>query len=400
MQYTVTKGEKGKVEIKVDVSKTQFEEAFNQVLSRLAKEAKIAGFRPGKAPADVVERHVGLGKILNETASSLISKHLAEIFKKENLVPLDSPNVAVGSLGRDLPFSFTSTFTPKPKVTVGDWKKIKVQKVKAREITEKDVAESIKNIFEAWKKQQEEKSQSQSEKSKVEEGEEDKKNGKFIFERSEKTKGSAVPLSRDEKAFIYDAHGNKIFIKDDSKKPEPPSLEAAVGPSDEFAKAIGARDLTHLQEIVKKDLEILVADQVEAKFEQEIFDEIVKTSTVDVGEILVEDELNRILVRLNSQLEQQKKSLDQYLSEQKTTIDELKAKWRPQAEKNVKISLIIDQIGKDEKVQVQKEEVDRALASVNQANLSEDQKRDLERYLAFSIFQAKTLDLVKKTVTA
>jgi len=410
MQYTVSKGEKGKVEIKVDVSKTQFEEAFNQVLLQFSKGAKIAGFRPGKAPADVVERHVGLGKILNETASSLISKHLAEIFKKENLMPLDSPNVAVGSLGRDLPFSFTSTFTPKPKVVIGDWKKIKVKKVKAREITETDVAESIKNIFEAWKKQQETGNKKQE--TRKEEEDTDKKNGKFIFERSEKTKGSAVPLSRDEKAFIYDAHGNKLFFKKSLRSSSSQDSTAGLkiddesfdktqdSPDDQFAKAIGARDLIHLQEIVKKDLETLVADQTEAKFEQEIFDEIVKTSTVDVGEILVEDELNRILVRLNSQLAQQKKTLEEYLSEQKTTIDELKAKWRPQAEKNVKISLTIDQIGKDEKVQVQKEEVDRAFASVNQTNLSDEQKRDLERYLAFSIFQAKTLDLIKKAVTS
>src|SRR4030042_2894140 len=117
MQYTVAKGEKGKVEIKVDVSKAQFEEAFNQVLAQFSKDVKIAGFRPGKAPIDVVERHIGLGKILNEAASLLISKHLAEIFKKENLMPLDSPNVAVNSLAKDAPFSFTTTFTPKPKVT-------------------------------------------------------------------------------------------------------------------------------------------------------------------------------------------------------------------------------------------------------------------------------------------
>jgi trigger factor len=367
MQYAVTKGEKGKVEIKVDVSKAQFEEAFNQVLSQLSKDAKIAGFRPGKAPADVVERHIGLGKILNETASSLISKHLAEIFKKKKLVPLDSPNVAVGSLGRDLPFSFTSTFTPKPKINVGVWKKIKVKKVKAREITQKDIADSIKNIFDAWEKQQEQKG----------------------------SKGPKEPNEPEEtKKFIYDAHGEKIFLKDEESK----SKVVAYKIDDEFAKAIGARDLSHLQEIVKKDLETLVADQVEAKFEQEIFDEIGKISTVDIGEILVDDELNRILVRFNSQLAQQKKSLEEYLSEQKTTIDELKAKWRPQAEKNVKISLTIDQIGKDEKVQVQKEEVDKALASVNQTNLSDEQKRDLQKYLAFSIFQAKTLDLIKKIV--
>ncbi|OGD83247.1 hypothetical protein A2165_00765 [Candidatus Curtissbacteria bacterium RBG_13_40_7] len=384
MQYTVAKGEKGKVEIKVDISKAQFEEAFNQVLAQFAKDVKIAGFRPGKAPSDVLESHVGLGKILNEAASLLISKHLAEIFKKENLMPLDSPNVAVNSLAKDAPFSFTTTFTPKPKVTVGNWRTIKVKKVKAREITEKDVADSIKNIFDAWEKR------------KGPEGQSDK--------GTEDIKGSATAEDTESQSgkFIYDAHGNKIYIKDEKELKSNRVRESkkikAVKIDDEFAKQIGARDLIHLQEIVKKDLETLVTNQVEAKFEQEIFDEIVKICTIEVPEILVEDELNRILVRLNSQLAQQKKSLEDFFSEQKTTIEELKAKWRPQAENNVKISLIIDQIGKAEKIQVQREEIDRALTSINQTNLSDEQKKDLEKYLAFSIFQAKTLDLVKKTI--
>ena len=385
MQYTVTRGEKGKVEIKVSVTQADFNEVYNQTLNKYRGEAKIAGFRPGKAPDDVVESHVGLAKILNEAASFLISKHLSDIFKKEDFVPIDSPNVAVESLSKSSPFSFTSTFTQKPKVTVGEWKKIKIKKVKAKEITDKDVNESIKNIYEAWIKQKESK------------GTEEPKEPK---EPKETTK------------FIYDAHGNKIFLKDESKgtkEPKEPKEEkiddqsfdkAQDKPDDLFAKAIGAQDLAHLKEIVKKDLETLVADQVEAKLEDEIFGKLIEISQIEIPDILVDDELNRILIRLNSQLERQKKTLNDYLTEQKVTLDELKAKWRPQAQRNVKISLIMDQIGKSEKVQVTKEELEASLKNVKQDGLSSEQKKDLESYIVVSIFQAKTLDLVKKTVSS
>ena len=60
----------------------------------------------------------------------------------------------------------------------------------------------------------------------------------------------------------------------------------------------------------------------------------------------------------------------------------------------------MEQIGKDEKVQVAREEVEQVLKGLAQTNLSEEQKKDLEKYIAFNIFQTKTLDLVKKTVTA
>src|SRR3990167_7076506 len=155
MQYTINRGEKGKVEIKVDIPKAAFEQSYNQTLGKLSQDANIDGFRPGKAPADVVEGKVGLNKILNETASSLISKHLSDILEKEKLIPLESPKIAVNTLAKSSPFSFTASFTQKPKVKVGSWKTIKVKKVAAKEVTEKDIDESIKNIYEAWVKQQE-----------------------------------------------------------------------------------------------------------------------------------------------------------------------------------------------------------------------------------------------------
>ncbi|OGD92412.1 hypothetical protein A2697_00300, partial [Candidatus Curtissbacteria bacterium RIFCSPHIGHO2_01_FULL_41_44] len=317
--------------------------------------------------------------------SFLISKHLGEIFQKENLVPLASPKIAISSLSKNSPFVFTASFTQKPQVTIGDWEKIKVAKIKAKEISEEDINQSIKNIFEAWKARKSDIGGQTSE---------DDKSGE------------------EAGKFIYDARGNKIFIKDESARPtseESPSTslraskatsEVKDTPDDNFARAIGARDLAHLHVIVKKDLETIMADSAEAKFEQEIFEKILELGSVEVPEILVEDELSRMLLRLASELERQKRKLEDYLAEQKTTIDELKKKWQGQAEKNVRISLILEQIGKDEKVQVAREEVEQVLKGLAQTNLSEEQKKDLEKYIAFNIFQTKTLDLVKKTVTA
>lgn len=363
MQYTVNRGEKGKIEVKVDVAQATFDETYKQVLGEFKKEAKVAGFRPGMAPDDVVEGQVGYNKILNEAASFLISKHLSEILKKEELVPLNNPQIAMDSLAKGSALSFTATFTQRPKIKVGDWKNTKVERIKAKEVTDEDVTRSITNIFEAWKKQEE-------------------------------TKGPKEPGEPKEESqkYIYDAKGNQIPIADEGNKVTAAKID------DEFAKKIGARDLAHLKELVRKDLETLVADQVETDFEQKLFDEMAKIVEVEVPEILIDDELNRILVRLGSELERQGKTLEDFLKEENTTIDSLKEKWRAQAEKNVRISMAMDEIGKEEKVQVTKEELEAALTGVNQTNLSVDQKRDLENYLAVSIFQAKTLDKVKKAI--
>src|SRR3989344_8787760 len=376
MQYTVTRGEKGKVEIKVDVSAKAFDVDYTKVAIQFSKEAKIPGFRPGQAPEAIVEQHIGLNRILNETASFLISKYLSEIFKKEEIVPIGNPKIAVNSLSKGQPFSFVATFYQRPPVKIGDWKKVKIKKAQVKPVTEEETTESVENIYKAWKKR----------KLATTEGTE------------EKTEGT-----ESSKKFIYDAHGNKIFIKDEESKSKskPSFAKASEGEiDDEFAKAVGAYDLANLRELVRKDLAAIVAENVESKFEDEMFEKILAICEVEPPEILVEDELDRMLARLNSQLESQKMTLDQYLAEQKTTLDGLKAKWRPLAEKNVKVTLILNEIGKVEKVEVAREEIDGALKGINQTNLSSGQKADLERYIAVSIFQAKTLDLVKKTAAS
>ncbi len=375
MQYTVNRGEKGKVEVKVEVPKAAFEQSYGEFLKALGKDMKVAGFRPGNVPTDVLEGKVGISKILNETASHLASKNLADIFKKENIVPLGNPSIAVETLSKGFSFKFTAVLTDKPKAKIGDWKKIKVKKVAAKEVTAADIDESIKNVYEAW---QARKSDVGGQKSDSGGAGDDQKSGKFI----------------------YDAHGNKIFLKEEGEKVSQLSNVSQDKIDDEFAKAIGARDVAHLKELVKRDLEKIMIDQVEAKLEQELFDELLKIGDVDVPDILIDDEINRIILRITQNLESQGKKLEDLLKEENTTLDGLKAKLRPQAEKNVKITLMMDEIGKSEKVEVGEEEIENAYKGVDTSKLSESQKQDLRNYLMISIFQAKTLELVKKSIAA
>ena len=323
-------------------------------------------------------------------------------------MPIVNPSIAVETLTKGSLFSFTVTLTQRPKIKVGDWKKLRVAKVKTKEVTDEDIDKSIENIHEAWVKNSKLKTQNSNEEEETEES-----SKKFISEQSEETKGSAdTNKVRVEKAFIYDAQGNKVFFDDKKTLQSSSNQNSTAGlkrssydsdqskVDDEFAKAVGAQSITHLKELVKKDLETIIADQVQAKLEEEVFDKILEFGDLEIPDLLIDDELNRILVRLNQQLEGQGKKLDDFLAEEKLTIDELKVKWKPQSEKNVKITLIMDEIGTAEKIQVTPEELENAFGGVNQTDLTPDQKVDLKRYLAVSIFQAKTLDLVKKIVTS
>jgi trigger factor len=200
--------------------------------------------------------------------------------------------------------------------------------------------------------------------------------------------------TEDTRKYIYDARGNKIFLNDKQKELDKPKID------DRFAQKLGAKDLEDLKRIVRTDLEQIMSNNVEAKFENEIFDQLIKLSDVDVPDILIDDELNRMIIRLERQLQEQGQKLEDYLKQQNTTFDALKAKWRPDAEKIAKINLIVEDIGKAEKVKVDDTEIESAKKTVDNSNMDESQKAQLDLYLISSIFQAKTLDLIKKSAAS
>lgn len=374
MEFKITKGDKGKIAVKVDIGTKDFDEAYVAAMNTLGKDTKIAGFREGNVPADVLENNLGTSKILNEAANFLVTQHLTTIFKSEKIIPLGNPSVAIHTLSKGQPFSFTATVTSKPKVKVGNWKTLKIKKVAPKSVTDTDVNASIKNIYDAWVKQQK-------------------------MKGSDVTNEPKVSEDGQSNKFIYDAQGQKVFVKDDGGDKQKKTDGGSSGINDEFAKKIGARDLHHMRELVRTDLEKIVADRAEHKVEEELFVEMLKFGEVNVPDILVDDELNRIILRINQNLEQQKRKMDDYLKQQQTTLDALKAKLRPQAEKNVQITLMMDEIGKSEDIKVLPEEVEKASQGVDKTKLSDKQKKDLQNYLTVSLFQSKTLKLVKEKVT-
>ncbi len=372
MDYEVT-SQKGEITIKVKVSQPVFNQAYEQMVVKLGAGIQVPGFRQGKAPIHVLEQHIGPGRLLTETANALISQYLGEILIKEKITPISRPKIAIDSLAKDAPFIFQVTVLKKPEVKLGDWKQIRVKRAKAKSITQKDVEESVRNIFEMWKEQQEKAAQ------KTNEG-------------GKENQASVSGTGR----FIYDAYGNKIYIKDDNK----PAGKSKWSINDEFAQAIGAKDLAHLNDLVRSDLEAVLKEQIDAKLEAEIFDKILAISTVEAPDSLVEEELNRLLARLSSQLARQGKKLEDFLNEEKMSLDDLKTKWRPIAEKNVKITLILNEIGQAENVQVASDEVEKVLKELGKDTAPAEEKAAIGELVAVSIFQAKTLELIKNIISS
>jgi trigger factor len=373
MDYTINRSEKGKIDVKVTVGQEDFQQIFDDILLEFGAKTQIPGFRPGKAPKNLVEEKVGHARILNEAAGNLASKHLVEIMEKEKISPIVSPNVVFDSLTYGGPFVFSAVLYEKPKVNLGDWKKIEVKKGNPGAVTDKDVEKAVGNIFDLWKKQ--------------------KESAKQETVADEKVEPPSPEAPASQRKFIYDASGNKLFF---DKSLRSSAMPAGLKIDDEFAKAVGAKDLVDLKSFVKRDLERIAKDEAELKIEDEIFEEISKLATVDAPDILIDEEIERLLVRLNNELTRHEKTIQDYIKERNITFEQLREELRIQAGKNIKTTLVLDKIGFDEKVMVPAEELDKLVEAYSKEKLTEEQKADLRRYLFASLFQAKTLAKIKE----
>lgn len=138
-------GNKVLLEIEEDYSK--FSEFVDKTLIEAGKEIKIPGFRPGKAPKDLIERVVNREAVESRAAQNLISLLYPSILEEAKIEPVDYPNIEILEQEKDKPFVFKITVDVYPEVKLGKYKGLKVEK-RVAEVTEEDVVKVLGNFRE------------------------------------------------------------------------------------------------------------------------------------------------------------------------------------------------------------------------------------------------------------
>lgn len=182
-------------------------------------------------------------------------------------------------------------------------------------------------------------------------------------------------------------------------KARTPDAAAQTEPSDDFAKAVGAQSLSELKLRLQTDLENEAKYNSELDFEEAILQEVEKIASVEVPEVLVQDELSRMLVSLQRNVADRGILLDDYLKGQNETLESLKAKWRPQAEKNVRMELGLAEIAKSENVVISDEELQSEIDKIQDTKLKSQFTGDEPKmHLRHALRQTKTLNLLKSLI--
>src|SRR6188508_2726198 len=147
MQTTVENTEKHTVKLTIEVPSEQVDKDLDRTYRAIAREIKIPGFRPGKAPKPIIDAQVGRDVVLEEFVHQSVPTYFREAVTDEDLAPIGDPDVDVEQLEPGKSFIFTATVEVRPRLelTKEQYEGVKVVKP-ATEPTEADIDSWIERL--------------------------------------------------------------------------------------------------------------------------------------------------------------------------------------------------------------------------------------------------------------
>jgi trigger factor len=401
MKVSTEPVENRQVALNIEMEPVEIDKYLDRAYTRLVKRVSVPGFRKGKAPRDILERHIGKDVLFQEALEDLIPRAYKEALDEQNIDAIGQPQF---ELLKTEPLVFKAVVPLKPTVELGDYKQIKVES-KPVKITKKDVDAAIEQLREQQAVLLPADRPVQLGDVVTIDVEGEREGEQFPIRKDivyEASKDSRLPLPGfaeklggmnrgEEKSFVlsYPAdyemkelagkeHAFKVAVKEIKEKKLPEA-------DDEFAKILGKDDLASLRQQIQSNLKTRAEDRARAEFEQTIIDKLVDISKVEYPPFLVEREIDRLLNEEARHFAEGVTGLENYLRTLNKTMENHREELRPMASKHLVRSLVLGKLAESEKIEVQDSEID---AEVEKMAKDADKEADDVRKL-FSLPQAR-----------
>ena len=397
MKVTNEKVENSQAFLTVEMEPAEVEESLEKSYYRLVKKANIPGFRKGKAPRAILERHIGKEGLLNDALNDLLPEAFQKAITEQKIEAFAQPHIEITQTD---PLVFKATVPLPPTIKLGDYHHIQVAPEPV-ELSEDDISaamEQLRHQQATWEPVERPVDFSDLLVLDVEGIIEDKP---FINQQGAQYQvvrdtpfpapGFAeqlVGMQRDkEKKF-------KLQLPSDYPKGELAGKEAAFKVNiaeikqeklpelnDELAKEINPdfKTLSSLREQVAANLKLKAEEKTRADFEERLIGAVVDLTELEFPPILVELEIDHLINRQLQRWQMAGKGLEEYLSSINKTEEELREELRPLATKRVTWSLVLDKIAEEEKIEVNDSEIDAEIENMMQG--AAENKEGLQKLL-------------------
>ena len=369
------------VKLTVEVEPRPFEESKQRAARKLARQVKIPGFRPGKAPYPVIVRHIGEPAIIEEAIEILVNDVYPEALKEANIQAY-GPGSLEQIVSIDPP-TFEFIVPLRAQVTLGDYHSIRLPYEK-KEITPEMVEEVVKNLRERQ--------------AIIEPVERPAQEGDLVRVQ---LRADHIDPVEDQPAVLFnnrplsfavesegvenpmewpfpgfsrrllgmsageDAHYFYTYPEESEHKSlrgieaeffltvEQVSSRSLPDLEEEFAKSVGDyASMDELSEAIHQDLEKQAHDEYNQDYDDKILEEVIELSTIKYPPQMLEREIETVISRLENNLAQQNLDIDLYLKTRQMDMDGLKDSLKPIAETRLKKTLVLLEVAEAEKINV------------------------------------------------
>ena len=375
--------ETGQVErkLRIEIPTADVDATFEQVYRTMAKGARIPGFRRGKAPRSVMERYFG-DQARSEVLERLVQKSLPEAVEEVDLAVVGEPQLDPGEPPREgSPFAYEATFDIRPSITLEKIRGLEVVRPSLPEPDEDPVEAHLEELRLQQAQLVEEAEGvlsarghqavidyeatvdgapfggSKGEETVVELGE-----GRALPGLEEQLEGMVVGQEREFELEMPDTYPEQdVRGKSAQFKVKLVALKRRELPELDDELAVDASQFDTLAEL-REDLERRVQEgrdrEAQRLLREAVLDALVAANPFPVPQRLVDRQLSGRLQRAVQQLQQ----LPQ--AEMSKLVERWREEWRPQAERDVQLALLVPEICAAEKIEVSDEDVDERLAPI------------------------------------
>ncbi len=423
MQINKQDLEKSQIELEVTLNSDEFKPYLEKGAQKVSEQIKIEGFRPGKAPYEIIKQKVGEMTILEEAANIAVRLTIDQAIK-DNLgdkIPVGQPQVEINKLAPDNDFIYKIKIMVLPTVKLGEYKNLKIKSEEVK--VSADELEKTLGQLQEMKVKEAAKAESAV------------KGDKLIVDIAMflagvpidggQAKDAQVILGKDY--FLPGFDQNLIGVKKGDVKefsldyPKEHHQKNLAGKkvdfkvtvkelfdrqvpelNDQLAQDLQFKDLGELKEAVKKNIITEKTQKQELKTEKEMLEALIKNSQFDdLPDQLVNSEAQSMLLEMERSIQSQGGKFEDYLQHLKKTKEQLLLDFAPDAIKRIKIALLLRQVADQEKMIVTEEEINQRLTELKKtyAGQTEALKNldslDYKRHLANALLSDKIIKQLK-----
>ena len=407
MKYTVKPAEKSIVKIAITLDSKEWATAQSEAYAKIKGKFSVPGFRKGKAPKNVIEQMYGKGVFYEEAINTSFSKYYFDVLDKEPTIePIDRPEIEIDKLD-DKGITMIAIVPVKPEVTLGEYKGINVDKVEYN-VTDSEVDAELDRLVKRNAREVEvtDRPAQLGDITTID------YSGSIDGVKFDGGTAEKQPLELGSKTFIPgfeegvvgmnvgDEKDITVKFPDDYGAEELKGKEAVFAVklheikvkeypevNDEFIKeSAGEESVEAYKASTKKKLQEANDKRAKAETEDKLIEKIAEASTVEIPEVLVERQIDASVQDMEYRMMYQGLRLDDYLKYTNQTREDYRKSFKAQAEKQVKIQLVIDKILNVENIKATEEEIDNKIkeqATAMNKDFEEYKKSMNERQISY-----------------